>query len=151
MAVIPPNISSLTAQTIWAPIRNEHPIDGVVNLSTTTVTLAVIADGTNPTNDDFEAATWESTTKTIKGKAYYLAYRIIGPLAEGAYKVFAKIVGGTGTPVIEVGPLHVNDDGEGDADGECRFRRWASLSGSSRCPRTRVCSFLVLPAPPGSA
>ena len=101
-------------ERVWVPIRSEHPIDGDEDITTATVELAFVLAGEEPQEGDWTVAEWEAATKTIGGRAYYLAHILVGP-GGGAvelaprtiYDIHARLTHADLAPVIRCGRLTV--------------------------------------------
>lgn len=95
-------ISTLSNQTIWQPVKLTDPIDGAQDLTSTTVELALVLEG-NPGDDDWFPAAWEAETDA---NGFYLAYAEVGPNADtieleaGNYRIWVRVTLPTETPVI---------------------------------------------------
>jgi hypothetical protein len=105
-----PAVSALSNEVIWVPVRSDHPISGAAVLTSYTVEIAVTTG--DPGALDWKAATWEASTKTIGGVAYYLARIEIGPnggaltLTDGVtYQVHARVTTAGEKPVVYAGAL----------------------------------------------
>jgi hypothetical protein len=105
-----PAVAAESNQNIWVPVRSDHPLTGAAVLTSYPVEVAVTVG--DPVTADWKTATWEATTKTIGGVAYYLARLEIGPnggaltLAEDAtYQVHARITTPGEKPVVYAGAL----------------------------------------------
>lgn len=102
-------VVATSTEYIWVPVRSEHPITGVIDLTVYTVDIAILASSADPVAGDWKAATWESGTKLINGVAYNLARLQIGPggsvtLAAGlSYVAYARVTIGGATAVVRSG------------------------------------------------
>lgn len=101
-------ISASSTEFVWLPVRGEHPIDGAINVPTDfpTVEVAFTDADLSEAPDTWYAASWESSTKTISGRAYYLAQVTVGPagdveLTEGRWSVWVRLTGAV-APIIRV-------------------------------------------------
>lgn len=68
------------------------------------VSMAFLAEGTDPISGDWKTASWEIATSP-GGVTVYLARIIVGPggsltLAKGKYRIWVKIVDSPETPVL---------------------------------------------------
>lgn len=104
-------IVSTSTEYVWVPVRSDHPIDGPAVLTNYTVDLAFVTGG-DPADADWQPATWEPSTKTIDGQAYYLAKLLVGPagdiaLTDGAWNVYARVTTGDQQPVVRAGVVLV--------------------------------------------
>jgi hypothetical protein len=104
----------MSNEDVWVPIRSEHPVSGAANLSTYTVEVAVVTD--DPTDTDWQPATWESSPAPgSDGLEYYWARLEIGPNAgtvtlvnDTIYRVYARITTPTNRPVVYSGTLQAH-------------------------------------------
>lgn len=96
-----------TVEIVHMGIRNEHPVNGEVDLSGETLQVALPIDGVAPSS--WVSTTWETKARWIDGRRFWLAkFSLNGSgfaLASGkTYRMYAKV--GTG-PVIVKGPTLV--------------------------------------------
>lgn len=103
-------VSSKSTENIWVPVRSEHPINGAVDLTPYTVDVAFTRG--DPASGDWKPATWEPTTKTITGEAWYLARVKIGPagaieLDDGPWNVYVRVTTSDEQPVAQAGSIRI--------------------------------------------
>lgn len=106
-------VVATSTEYLWVPVRSDHPITGVIDLSVYSVDVALLASSTDPVAGDWKPATWETSTKILHGLAYYLARLQIGPagaitLTAGlSYFVYVRITIGASAAVVRAGTVQV--------------------------------------------
>ncbi|MDY7101000.1 MAG: hypothetical protein S0880_07415 [Actinomycetota bacterium] len=107
-------VPSTSVEKVWLPVRQDHPIDGPVDLTGFDVEVAFIdrGAGREPEPGDWQTAAWEATawTDPDEGLTWWLAYVTVGAgdldLDVDAYQGWARV---DSTAVVKGGRLMIID------------------------------------------
>lgn len=94
-------ISALSNETVWQPVKLVHPTLGVQAVQSYPVHLALVADR-DPVEADWFQAAWDALPDADGNRLAYLEVGpngAIGPLVAGLYRVWVKLDLPTETPV----------------------------------------------------